>query len=344
MGKDATPSEDEPVTKEENEEAPDVIEDVTDEVAEEPTADEKTNQSEGERVAETSGEEASEDEMEDVDVDDSSQRGGDSSQEKKVAPPTPPPPFRTVDLKARATVHDKLRAYESRRRTNFQHKLESSSLYWRSFRDLLQSSVHETARAERLVLGTAKAHGAYSVAMKASYDDGFLDKRGNVVLNQKQQKRLSDSRVETSTAIPNKMGASYPPLQPMALTDEERKANMVTSIMEAQLELATKFGENAGEMEEEIASELTQMRIELENQVVDIQKPGDAILAELEKTEAEVSEAWGKILESLCCVRIELFHLVYFLLGNWHLFHWGFLQRPIIPSQTQRWVGVFIPV
>jgi hypothetical protein len=59
--------------------------------------------------------------------------------------------------------------------------------------------------------------------------------------------------------------------------------------------LAKKFGENAKEMEEEIASELTRMRIELEKKVAGIHIPGDAILAELEKTEAEVSEAWGKI-------------------------------------------------
>lgn len=329
--KDATPSEDETVTEEENEEAPEVIEEATEEVEEEPTVDETTEQSEGERVAETSGEddEASDDELEDVDVEESSQKGGDSSQEKKVTPAAPPP-FTTVDPKARASVHDKLRAYESRRRTNFQHKLESSSLYWRSFRDLLQSSVHETARAERLVLGTAKAHGAYAVAMKASHDDGFLDKRGNVVLNQKQQKRLSDKRVDTTS--PNKTGTlGSPPSQPMALTDEERKANMLTSIMEAQLELAKKFGENAREMEEEIASELTQMRIDLQKKVADIHIPGDAILAELEKTEAEVSEAWGKILESVHCVLIELFRVV----SHWALCFLWYSCRGILYRRRQ---------
>jgi DNA anti-recombination protein RmuC len=136
------------------------------------------------------------------------------------------------------------------------------------------------------------------------------------VLNQKQQKRLSDSRVlETSTTVPNKTGggsSSPPSHQPMALTDDERKANMVTSIMEAQLELAKIFGENAREMEEEIASELTEMRIDLQKNVEGIHNVGDAILAELEKTEAEVSEAWGKrvpcfnqIVFRLLCVRVS---------------------------------------
>jgi flagellar biosynthesis/type III secretory pathway protein FliH len=151
---------------------------------------------------------------------------------------------------------------------------------------LLQSSVHETARAERLILGTAKAHQAYAEAMQASYEDGFLDKKNTVVLIKKQQKRLADQRVETT--------GSNKTLPIMAATDDERKANMLTSIMEAQHDLAKKFGENAREMEEEIASELTQMRIELEKKVASIHLPGDAILAELEKTEAEVSEAWGK--------------------------------------------------
>lgn len=250
-------------------------------------------QAEGERVSEYSEEEeaeAGDDIIQDI-VLDAAQKGGDSSHEQeKLQQHAPPPPFEPVDEKDRSSVHEKLRSFESRRRTSFQAKLESSSLYWRSFRDLLQSSVHETARAERLVLGTAKAHQSYAEAMQASYEDGFLDKKGNVVLNQKKQKRLADQRVIDIS--PSRK--DLPKHLPLVLTEEERKANMLIGIMESQLELARKFGENAREMEQEIASELTQLRTDLEVKVTGINTLGDAILSELEKTETEVSEAWGK--------------------------------------------------
>ena len=283
----------EETTKEEG--ATDAAAAATDEQDAEDTTTTEEHQTEGERVAEHSDDSEENNEEEDLDevsVESSQQEGGDSPTEKKA----PPPPFEAVNPKTRASVHDKLRAYESLRRTSFQAKLESSSLYWRSFRDLLQSSVHETARAERLILGTAKAHRSYADAMQASYEDGFLDKRGQVVLDQKRQKRLSEQRVEATSGSPIKTA------QPMALTAEERKANMLTSIMDAQLALAKKFGENSNEMEEEIASEVTKLRVELQEKVASIRVLGDAILLELEKTEAEVSEAWGKsfFLYELC--------------------------------------------
>ena len=251
--------------------------------------DQQQHQTEGERVVEQSDDDRkrkkTNESMDEITVEsETQQKGGDSSSEEKKAPP----PFEAVNPKHRASVHDKLRAYESRRRTSFQAKLESSSLYWRSFRDLLQSSVHETARAERLIIGTAKAHQSYSDAMQASYQDGFLDKRGQVVLDPKRQKKLAEQRVESVSSAPSKTA------QPMALTADERKANMLTSIMEAQLSLSKKFGENAQEMQDEIATEVTKQRVELQEKVAGIRVLGDAILQELEITEAEVSEAWGK--------------------------------------------------
>ena len=273
---------------------PEVMEEPEEEASEasEEETEKPTAQAEGDTVVENeaAAEGMEGHDLEEIPVDDSSQQGGDSSKEVKV------PPFRAIDPKSRTSVHDKLRAYENRRRTSFQAKLESSSLYWRSFRDLLQSSIHETARAERLVLGTAKAQMAYANAMQASYEDGFLDNKGQVILEQKRQRRLSEQRIEganTSIGSPSKSAI---------LSAEERKANMLTTIMEAQLALARKFGENAKELEEEIASELTNLRQELEAKVNGINNLGDAILSELEKTETEISEAWGKtLLEGVCC-------------------------------------------
>jgi hypothetical protein len=51
-----------------------------------------------------------------------------------------------------------IRAFEADRRTKYQSNLESLTVYWKSHCDILDTSVHETSRAYRLVLGVSKAH------------------------------------------------------------------------------------------------------------------------------------------------------------------------------------------
>jgi hypothetical protein len=219
-----------------------------------------------------------------------------------VAGPTVPlDSYFTVDNKTRQFIHSKLRAYESRRRSAFTAKLESSSLYWRSFRDLLQASIHETSRAERLVLGTARANATYADAMQASYEDTLIDDRGAMVLDQKKRNKLLVVRSGQDYAVAptNATGEGAMRTRSMALT-EERRNNMLSRLIDSQQIVADKFGENSKQLESEIASELKQLRVDLENKFVAIREIGDAIISELEATEAEVSQAWGRFISKLC--------------------------------------------
>ena len=59
-------------------------------------------------------------------------------------------------------IYEKLKEYETKRRSVYSSKLDSMSLYWKSYKDLLSASLHETGRAERLVLGTCQAHHTYT--------------------------------------------------------------------------------------------------------------------------------------------------------------------------------------
>jgi hypothetical protein len=205
----------------------------------------------------------------------------------------------TVDNKTRQFIHSKLRAYESRRRSAFTAKLESSSLYWRSFRDLLAASIHETSRAERLVLGTARANATYADAMQASYEDTLIDDRGAMVLDQKKRNKLLVVRSGQDYAVaPTNVTGEGARTRNVALT-EERRNNMLSRLIDSQQIVADKFGENSKQLESEIASELKHLRVDLENKFVAIREIGDAIISELEATEAEVSQAWGRFMSDL---------------------------------------------
>jgi hypothetical protein len=185
-------------------------------------------------------------------------------------------------LTTRQGLHDKLRAYEARRRLAYASKFESSSLHWKSFRDLLAASVQETGRAQRLVLGTSRAHQLYADGLQAMYEDIFLDERGNVILKPKQQKKLSMTRKLPERKLSSNADESGP-----------ARGSCLIPIREAQHVMAERFGENARNMDVEIADEIGHLFDELKVKVGNMELLGDAILAELEETEQEVAEAWG---------------------------------------------------
>lgn len=222
---------------------------------------------------------------------------GDENREQENAPPPKTlgrlDTFTMVDDKTRSFIHGKLRAYEARRKAAYTGKLESSSLYWRSFRDLLAASIHETSRAERLVLGVAKANFAYSQQMLASYEDVLVDDKGAMVLDQKKQLRLLEVRSTQDYAAAPLSPTSGEHQEQRSFLTKQRRSNMLSPLIDSQAILADKFSESSKHMEREICEELTQLRIELETKVDFIRQVGDAIIAELEATETEVAQTWG---------------------------------------------------
>ena len=175
------------------------------------------------------------------------------------------------------STYSQLKEYEVRRRLAHSSKYDSMSLYWKSYRDLLAAALSETARAQRLVLGTCRAHQVYASAMAAIHDDVFLDEKGNIT-NDKQQSRLLGSRKQKEKA---------------SRFDE---TSVMVGIREAQKTSADIFGENAKNMDEEIAEAIGAMLEDVKIQFSFMEDLGTSVLSELEKTESELSTLWNRYL------------------------------------------------
>ena len=243
--------------------------------------------------------------------------GDSTSQDKSttatiIATTTPAIPSRMLSAPPRMTqerqtlsghaLHDKLRTYESQRRLAHASKFETSTLHWKSYRDLLAASVQETARAQRIVMGTSRAHQLYSEALTAMYEDVFLDEKGNTMLKEKQQRKFYQVRKPSTRRIVSRT----------SLTGSSSDGSAVfASIRQAQHVFAERFGENAKNMDVEIGEEVGRLVEELKAQCSGMEKLGDAILAELEKTEQEVAAAWSTY--TYVCVFARLYSPTYAL-------------------------------
>jgi hypothetical protein len=142
----------------------------------------------------------------------------------------------------------------------------------------------ETSRAQRVVLGTSHAYLMYSEAMHAIYKDTFLDEKGNAMTTKKQQERLAATRRSFS-------GES-------SSSAAKDAVSVVKGIREAQNTYSQRFFESAENMEEEIAAAIGALLDTIQESFTNIEQLGTSILAELEKTEKEVAQAWGKYLDS----------------------------------------------
>jgi hypothetical protein len=69
---------------------------------------------------------------------------------------------------------------------------------------------------------------------------------------------------------------------------------MMHPLVEAKTRLGDKFGEGAEYGTGEIGSELTVFREEMDMEVAGIKQMGDFLLREMESSEKEVQNSWGK--------------------------------------------------
>jgi hypothetical protein len=176
------------------------------------------------------------------------------------------------------TTFNDLKAYEARRRLAYSAKLDSTSLYWKSYLDLIKAALSETGRAQRLVLGTCRAHHVYANALAAVQEDDFGDEKGSSPVD-KQQKRVLPPRQPTKPSTPSKT-----------------RKSILSEIRAAQQTVTDKFRENSTNMDEEIADAITSLLDDVKRGFSTLEAMGSAVLAELEKTEAEVTMAWGRYL------------------------------------------------
>jgi hypothetical protein len=195
---------------------------------------------------------------------------------------------------AQQELYSKLREYEGKRRLAYASKTDSISLYWKSYCDLLSAALKETSRAQRVVLGTSHAYQLYAEAMKAIYEDNFIDERGNMVTTQKQKDKMAATR---TTPFSNnkhnnnnngKAGDDNP-----SSSSAKDAVSVLKEIREAQSVLATQFQEGSRNMDEEIAAAIGSLLDTIQESYVKIEQLGSSILVELEKTEQEVAQAWS---------------------------------------------------
>jgi hypothetical protein len=184
---------------------------------------------------------------------------------------------------------DKLRMYEGRRRLAYASKIDSISLYWKSYCDLLGAALKETSRAQRVVLGTSHAYMMYAEAMQSIFEDNFLDEKGNITTNQKQKDKVTATRKTPFSS--NGRAKKEEPSAPVYSAKDA--VSVLKEIREAQNVLACQFQESSKTMDEEIASAIGILLDTIQESYVKIEQLGSSILVELEKTEQEVAQAWS---------------------------------------------------
>jgi hypothetical protein len=165
--------------------------------------------------------------------------------------------------------HTSLKAFEADRRTKYQSNVETLDLYWKSHCELIEASVHETARAYRLVLGISKAHERMAVTL------------GKTVQSSQSQSSVTSSVSATASATASAT---------VSLSEQQ-----LDSLEEDTAAMIQNFGESALTMETNVASSLHSLLQRIQATQSQVSKEGSKMLKVLEKAEAQVEQAWGKL-------------------------------------------------
>lgn len=179
-----------------------------------------------------------------------------------------------LEIDERKISHEKLRSYEVCRRSSYKTKLNSSNLYWKSFRELMDASVKETQRALLLVKARVLADETYSQHMGAIYSD-LLEVDGRVIKDEKKKKRALSARASD-------------------LMEDEKRGALLTQVVDCHEIIADKYEDMAKSVKEEILPELENLSNQLASEVVVIESLGDTILGDLQSAEMELQSHWDQ--------------------------------------------------
>ena len=222
-------------------------------------------------------------------------------------------PSLPVTNASRTASLSKLRAYEAARRSAYRTKLASSSLYWRSFRELLHASIEETERAEQILKASAESNTAYAISLRAAHND-TLDEQGRPVVDPKKRKKLMEGRErrrEKASAGPagtlltslesetddGKSKTAAAAVSKLRVPDKSfsgRGNGILDALVESQGVMADRFAEYAKYVYDEAVPEIVEIRQALVMEVTLMEKMGDAIQEDLDAAEREVHDAWGE--------------------------------------------------
>lgn len=183
-----------------------------------------------------------------------------------------------LEIDERKISHEKLRSYEVCRRTSYKSKLNSSNLYWKSFRELMNASVKETQRAVLVVKARVLADETYSQHMGAIYND-LLEADGKVMKDEKKKKRVLSSRQSDLSKMED---------------EDSQKGALLSKVVDCHEILCDRYEETSKSVKEEILPELENLSNQLASEVVVIEALGDAILDDLQAAEMELQSHWDQ--------------------------------------------------
>mmetsp|Transcript_7295 Transcript_7295/g.15787 ORF Transcript_7295/g.15787 Transcript_7295/m.15787 type:complete len:583 (+) Transcript_7295:74-1822(+) len=201
----------------------------------------------------------------------------------------------------RSATHSKLRAYEAKRRTAYESKLQSSSLYWHAFRTLMHDSLLETQKADLLVRGWTSASRAYGASM-TSIGEWCIDGKGVPITEVKKKKKLFDATekqqdvgVDSSASSASMFLPMNEKRGPLATADyfrEEKCGSMIKNFADSAGNVSKNYEEMVKYMDDEVLPQLSSLLDHLKSEVMFTEKLGDSIMNELETAEDEVCRAW----------------------------------------------------
>lgn len=225
----------------------------------------------------------------------------DTNEVSKPQPPPPPSSVANMDAQTklqqqRSAAHSKMRAYESKRRSAYSSKMQSSSLYWRAFRFLMHDSLVETQKADILVRGWTHTNEAYGASMQ-SVGGWCIDEKGTPITDAKKKKKWLETH-EKGIALDSVIGSGgvgagekRGPL-PGNFDRTDKAPSLVDTLANSAGLVADRYNENVRFMKTEVLPDLASLHEQLKKEVSTMEKLGDAIMDELNAAENEASKAW----------------------------------------------------
>jgi len=180
--------------------------------------------------------------------------------------------------------------FEELRCRRFAYEIADVATFWRGALEVLQAGIFETARAERLIRGTAMMNQAYGEAMQAIFDDVYIDDDGNTVADGWKQTKLKQKRGEEFYTIdPVNLGTNSPKRGEAGKQSAvPGRSVLLDSTIHYQSKIAEKFRDNSERLFDDVVSELTGLRRELKNLLVALKRMGDVYVKDMEAAEQEV--------------------------------------------------------
>ena len=188
----------------------------------------------------------------------------------------------------RKYVFHQISQFESRRQMICTPLVEEFVLRWTSSLKIMQSGIFEMARAERLIRGAALASKAYAEVMQANYEDMYFDSEG---------KAMNEKRKQSLFTVERKISeATYDPIvgSPEKSRNAYSKGNVLSSVVESQDLIATKFSENYESVNESVVSELANLRTILKKKMIEFKRRGDPFIRDIQGSETEINTTFGK--------------------------------------------------